>query len=84
MNKPFTDVKTMLETRLIASESDSKKLIGITTPTVRTIAHAIALEYQNHYVTIAKFAEHNGIYEQDALELIQICNRIISKPHPDA
>ena len=39
-------------------------------------------DYRNNYLTVEKWAEHNGIWLGDALILIEIMKKIVSKRHP--
>lgn len=42
------------------------------------------LEYINNYLTVAKFAEHNGLTEDQAVIIIAIGKELHSTPHPEA
>lgn len=53
-------------------------------PDIRHFANVIAREFMNDYLTPEKFAEHNGIHEEDARLLILVCQRITNSIHPDA
>ncbi len=40
-------------------------------------------DYINNYLTIEKFAEHRGLYVNEALRLIDLAKRCLESPHPD-
>ena len=42
------------------------------------------LEYVNDYLTVAKFAEHNGLNEHEAFILISLGKEIHERPNPDS
>lgn len=42
------------------------------------------LDYRNNYLTIEKYAEHNGLTINEAERLMQLAQEIINHPHPDA
>ncbi len=44
--------------------------------TIRDYLISKADEYQNDYLTIAKFGEHNGLSETQALEFIALAQAI--------
>jgi hypothetical protein len=41
-------------------------------------------DYRNNYLTIEKFAEHNGLHSGEARELIALAVNIASHDHPEA
>lgn len=41
------------------------------------------LDYRNNYLTIDKFAEHNGLTVQQAADLIRQAKVIFNSPHPE-
>tara|TARA_R110000868_G_scaffold162239_1_gene393287 strand:+ start:1727 stop:1885 length:159 start_codon:yes stop_codon:yes gene_type:complete len=41
-------------------------------------------DYVNNYLTIEKFAEHRGLYVDEALILIDLAKRCLASPHPDS
>lgn len=41
------------------------------------------LDFRNNYLTVAKWAEHNGLYEDDAEAIINAARHIINAPHPE-
>lgn len=45
---------------------------------------AVYLDWRNNYLTAAKFAEHNGLTTQQALDLIELAREIANTEHPDA
>lgn len=40
-------------------------------------------DFRNNYLTVAKWAEHNGLYEEDAEAIINAARHIINSPHPE-
>jgi len=40
-------------------------------------------DYVNNYLTVEKFAEHRGLYFDEALILIDLAKRCLAAPHPD-
>lgn len=51
---------------------------------VREFANAISHEFFNDYLTVEKFAEHNGVTPELAAALIDVCQWISESPHPEA
>lgn len=51
---------------------------------MRETLAAIYLDYVNNYLTSAKFAEHNGLTESEALHLIFVARSCHDHPHPEA
>lgn len=41
-------------------------------------------DYRNNYLTVAKFAEHNGLDVDDAAKLLHIATVVTLKQHPEA
>ena len=41
-------------------------------------------DYVNNYLTIEKFAEHRGLYVDEALILIALAKRCLAAPYPDS
>ena len=41
------------------------------------------LDYRNNYLTIEKFAEHNGLYRDQAVNLIREATFIFNSAHPE-
>jgi hypothetical protein len=44
----------------------------------------LRLDYINNYLTTAKFAEHNGLTEDEARKLLDLTALIAGHPHPEA
>lgn len=44
---------------------------------------AIYLDYFNNYLTVEKFAEHNGLHENEAETLINLGREVANRPHPE-
>lgn len=42
------------------------------------------LDFTNNYLTIAKYAEHNGLTEYEAEQLLKIAAIVADHPHPEA
>lgn len=40
------------------------------------------LDYVNNYLTVATFAEHNGLNREQALTAIQLGKQLHETPHP--
>lgn len=45
---------------------------------------AAYLDYVNNYLTIEKYAEHNGITENQATLLIVLASEVFNSKHPEA
>ena len=45
---------------------------------------AYYLDFVNNYLTIEKFAEHHGLYVNEAQTLINLGKQINNRPHPEA
>ena len=41
------------------------------------------LDWVNNYLTIEKFAEHNGLYVDEALMLVELAQKCFENNHPD-
>lgn len=52
--------------------------------TIRDCLINAYLEYVNNYLTVAKFAEHNGLTEAQAVTIIAIGKELHSTPHPES
>lgn len=50
----------------------------------RELLAALYLDYRNNYLTIEKFAEHNGLYVEEAQDLLKIARHCLEYPHPEA
>lgn len=42
------------------------------------------LDYVNNYLSVAKYAEHNGLTNDQALELLSIARKVFQSTHPEA
>lgn len=42
------------------------------------------LDYRNDYLTMDKFAEHHGLYPQEAETLISLSKKVWEHKHPEA
>lgn len=51
---------------------------------MRNLLIAGYLEYRNSWLTIAAWAEHNGLTEEEARELHILMCHVCSHEHPDA
>ena len=45
---------------------------------------SIYLYWVNNYLTVAKYAEHYGLTEQEATDYLDVCRRCYENPHPEA
>lgn len=45
---------------------------------------AAYLDYVNNYLTVATYAEHNGLTEAQAQTLIDLARTVANSPHIDA
>lgn len=45
---------------------------------------ALYLDYVNNWLTVASFAEHNGLHKEEAEKLIKLGRIVANRPHPDA
>ncbi len=43
----------------------------------------IYVDWRNNYLTPAKFAEHNGLTEEEAERLIELSRSVFYSKHPD-
>lgn len=50
----------------------------------REILIEIYLDYVNNYLTIERYAEHNGLTFCEAEKLIELAGVVNSHPHPEA
>lgn len=53
-------------------------------PDARAYLCAVHLDWFNHYLTVEKFAEHNGITPGQAWTLIALANEVYNSQHPEA
>ena len=42
------------------------------------------LQWVNDYASLATFAEHHGLYEAEALILLELAKSCLDHPHPEA
>ncbi len=45
---------------------------------------AAYLDFRNNYLTVEKYAEHNGLTEDQARKLIDLARDVFSSDHPEA
>ena len=45
---------------------------------------ALCLDYQDNYITRAKFAEHHGLTLDECIALLDLSYRVSSHPHPES
>jgi hypothetical protein len=45
---------------------------------------AVYLDWKNNFLTIGGFADHYGLFDDEANELIRIARKAAERPHPDA
>ena len=45
---------------------------------------AAYLDFRNNYLTVGKYAEHNGLTEEQAYKLIGLARDVFSSDHPEA
>jgi hypothetical protein len=50
----------------------------------RNILTAVYLEWRNNYLTIDKYAEHNGLLVNEAQRLIDLSRDVFYHQHPEA
>lgn len=55
-----------------------------TGPTVREQLSAIYHDYFNNYCSVALYAEHNGLTEQQGLALINLAREVVTTRHPES
>lgn len=51
---------------------------------LRSVMIEYYLDYRNNYLTMDKFAEHNGLALDQAIDLIRAAEVIFNSPHPEA
>ena len=44
----------------------------------------VYLDWRNNYLTVAKYAEHNGLLESEAQKLIDLSREVFNHLHPEA
>lgn len=42
------------------------------------------LDYWNNYITVEKYAEHNGLTVEQGKKLIDLAREVYNSEHPDA
>lgn len=42
------------------------------------------LDWRNNYLTVAKFAEHNGLTVEQADKLLNLARKVMYSDHPEA
>jgi hypothetical protein len=52
--------------------------------TYRETLIAIYLDWLNNYASLDTFADHNGLYIEQAKDLIRIAKDVYNSDHPDA
>ena len=45
---------------------------------------AVWQDWKNNFLTIGGFADHYGLYDDEAEELIDLARRAANRPHPEA
>jgi|TARA_R110002124_G_scaffold78037_1_gene208616 hypothetical protein len=51
---------------------------------LRDVLTDYTLDYVNNYLTVEKFAEHNGLTQEQATELLLIGKKLWNTPHPQS
>lgn len=44
---------------------------------------ALYLDWRNNYLSFATFAEHNGLTEDEAVDIIALAERVAEHDHPE-
>lgn len=44
----------------------------------------IYLDYTNNYLTVSKYAEHNGLTNEQASDLLALAINVFNSKHPEA
>lgn len=50
---------------------------------MRDILIGVYLDYVNNYLTVEKFAEHNGLTKQQAEQLLRLAKAVFNSNHPE-
>lgn len=50
---------------------------------LREFLTALYYHYTDGYLTTARFAEHNGLYPDEAVRLLALCRDVIDRIHPE-
>ena len=45
---------------------------------------AVYIDFRNNYLTVEKYAEHNGLTEEQADKLIDLARDVFNSDHPEA
>lgn len=45
---------------------------------------AVYMDWRNNYISVATFADHYGLYPEEARVLIDLCRVVAGRAHPDA
>ncbi len=53
-------------------------------PNYRDVLRSIYCDWRNDYLTVDKFAEHNGLTSEQAVNLIDLAREVFSSSHPEA
>lgn len=61
-----------------------KTMVNMQNMPARDILIAIKLDMMNNYLTLDKYAEHNGLLPIEAARLLDLANSVISHEHPEA
>jgi hypothetical protein len=51
---------------------------------LRAVMIEYYLDWRNNYLTVEKFAEHNGLHIDQAIDLIRQAKVIFNSTHPEA
>lgn len=54
------------------------------TKQMRDVLVEVYLDWRNNYLTVEKFAEHNGLTKQQASALLELAYDVFDSPHPEA
>jgi hypothetical protein len=57
---------------------------GLNMKELRSVMVEYYLDWRNNYLTIDRFAEHNGLTVNQAVDLIRQAKVIFNSPHPEA
>ena len=45
---------------------------------------SVYLDWKNNFLSVGAFADHYGLYDDEANELIRIATKAANRPHPEA
>lgn len=51
---------------------------------MREVLINVWLDFTNNYLTVGKYAEHNGLSENEADQLLKLASLVASHNHPDS